>query len=222
MASLNLKLSPDEVAVATDPARQREGRSPRAAIAELALATAIGRPWDGEFTDLKSWDTWPRLRIKVARLCMRAAMPPSGDMRVRQDDPDDTVFVLVDDYDRPIFRFEGWLLGSDAKRVGSLIVSDQKYGPHFRVPRQALKSCLDLKKKRERKPDVWPSMRKGDDGRHPSKVTHSLIRSKFTYPCFRCGNTIPVGALVGGSVATSTIHGDPAECGYVPKDTKSP
>jgi hypothetical protein len=66
---------------------------------------------------------------------------------------------------------------------------------------------------RERFEEPWPSRRPGDDGKYPEAYGH-VIRSKWSYPCFRCGKTIPAGALVGGNLATGTIHGDPNECAF--------
>ena len=219
---ITVNLSADEIMVAVDPARQREGRSPRAAVAEMAVAHGLHRRWDGVFLELQDWDTWKRLNKTVSRIYVRAPLPPLGSIRVLDIEPDDGVFVLVNDQKKPMFTLEGWILGADARRVGQRGVGGE---PHCLVPPKLLRPCWELKKQTKKTGRLgrgdpandfggtgrYPQLLDSDDGRPPEQVNPSYP-ARWALPCRRCQTLVPVGAPATWSAKTGWIHGDAADC----------
>jgi hypothetical protein len=232
-------LSPEKIARATLIGRERhaargastapEVLSVQTACAEQAVALALHREWNGEFTSVDQWKVWKKLGLSVSGLHVRVEHFAMGGLHVHESDPDDGVFILVIDRDSPEFVIAGWMLGSDAKKNVYWNTEETAGPPHFLVPQTDLRSCSELRREPDRAggggggsyrkdpaPDFagkgkWPQMRYADDGGHPSKYGH-IITSSWDLPCCRCQTLILKGQPLGGNLVTGTIHGDPAMC----------
>lgn len=76
------------------------------AAAELAVAKATNRYWDGSFNTYKRGD--------VGSVQVRSTKRPDGCLIVRPSDPADAVYFLVVG-EIPEFTVVGWIMGENAK-----------------------------------------------------------------------------------------------------------
>jgi hypothetical protein len=218
-----VKLGVDEIAAATEIGKKRgTPTGVHAAIAEMAVAVALHRKWDGAFTALKDWKIWQRLGRAPSCVIIRTASSAAGELLVKTDDPDDAVFILVIDRDAPTFVLAGWTGSKDAKRA---VYWNETTG-RFVVPPSDLRSCFDLKKEQkktsgklgrgDRANDFggtgrYPQVFDSDEWLAPSKVGH-IYPARFALPCRRCQTVVPEGMPATWSPQTGWIHGDPKDC----------
>lgn len=156
-----VSLSPTEIAQAMEVASRRNqmqraaGRPDgkviedsldidvQGACAELAVAKALGLPWDGKFFDDAEWLVWRTSGHDVSGLEVRSTRYRSGRLILHRDDSDDLPFVLVRACDNALFEIVGWYWGRDGKKeqwwedVG-------RNRPCFYVPNDLLRPMNDL------------------------------------------------------------------------------
>lgn len=100
------------------------------ALGELAVCRYLG--YVGELTV----DTY-KTAADVGQYEVRTRSRPNYELIVRDDDPNDAVFILVLK-DGPVFRIKGWIRGRDAKRAEWV----QRYGgrpPAYFVPHASMR-----------------------------------------------------------------------------------
>ena len=191
------------------------------AMAEYAVASALGHKWEGAFTNVTEWRAWKRLKREVRMVEVCVGDYATAPLIVRESDPD-VPFILVIDR-KPEFLIIGWMFGADAKKPEWWNAVDKC----FDVPQTELRACTELRddaghggggggRRRDPAPDFggtgrWPQMRYADDGSPPSKYGN-VVTASWDTPCCRCQTIIPKGGLVGGNLVTGSIHGDPLQC----------
>lgn len=117
------------------------GRRSEAAIhiqgarGELAVAIALGQPWQGSVDTFKQGGD-------VGPLQVRCRSHPDWDLLVRTDDPDEAIYVLVTGTDR-VYNVVGWIRGRDAKRPEWIRSHGGREAAWF-VPQSALTPIGDV------------------------------------------------------------------------------
>jgi len=99
------------------------------AAGEYAVAKFLGIHWDGSVDAFQ--------RADVGRLEVRTRSRHDWDLIVRQDDADDSPFVLVTGQ-APEYRVRGWIRGGEAKRP-EWLRDHGHHGPAWFVPAAALR-----------------------------------------------------------------------------------
>lgn len=111
-------------------------------LAELAVATALGMPWDGKFFQNEEWEQWRTSGHDVGPLEIRSTKHRTGRLILHDDDRDDSPFVLVL-ADSPRFKLAGWVYGRDGKKESNW--EDVGYGrPCYYVKQSRLKPMQEL------------------------------------------------------------------------------
>jgi hypothetical protein len=113
------------------------------AKAELAVAKALGRPWEGKFFDN---DTWIEVKDKVhdvEGVEVRSTNHRNGGLLLHPADKDSSRFVLVVATDDPVFLLAGWCYASDGKTVSNW-VELQRGRPCYRVGQTDLRPIEEL------------------------------------------------------------------------------
>jgi hypothetical protein len=108
------------------------------ACGEVAVAKAMGRYWGGSVNTFKSGGDLDGTGWEV-----RTRSEHDYDLIVRDDDPDDRVFILVTGI-APDYQVRGWMKAADAKRQEWR----KDYGGHgaaFFVPSECLREMGDLR-----------------------------------------------------------------------------
>ena len=128
---IKVSLSPEEIKFATDLGELRHNESIRqgkkdahglkisreeakkldiiGAIGELAVAVALGIPFDATVNTWKAPDLGDLLQV-------RTATKHNYSLLVRPGDKDEEVFVLTTCENLPDFHIHGWLWGKEAKQ----------------------------------------------------------------------------------------------------------
>ncbi len=100
------------------------------AIGELAIATALGRPWDATINTFKS-------QPDVGRAEVRTRSKSYYELIVRPDDRDDSPYILVTGK-APHYQVVGWCWGHEAKKPEYWRTHGDRPGAYF-VPHAALR-----------------------------------------------------------------------------------
>lgn len=214
---VSVKLTREQVAFVRGAPRNEEVPLARA-LAEYAVAHALGQKWDGGLVNVPEWKTWKRLSRDVKMIEVCVGNYATAPLTVYKSD-DDVPFVLVIDRN-PEYVLAGWMFGADAKKDTYW----NEVEKCFQVPQSALRSCTELLpparavsgERRDPAPDFaghgkWPQMRYADPGDHPTNHG-AIITSKFDLPCLRCQTIVKAGEPITGDLVTGTIHGDPLMC----------
>lgn len=99
------------------------------ACGEMAFAKAVNRYWDGSCSTF-------RTKADVGALEVRTRSKPWYELIVREDDADDSVFVLVTGR-APRYSVRGWIKAGDAKKAEWLQTHGGREAAYF-VPHVAL------------------------------------------------------------------------------------
>jgi len=100
-------------------------------LAELAVAKALGRYWDGSVNTFKRGD--------VSRLQVRFTLHAEGRLIIRAEDADQDVFVLVIGLGPREFHVAGWIRGRDGRKPQWLTRPDPGRLHCWAVPQDALR-----------------------------------------------------------------------------------
>lgn len=129
-----VSLSPAEVAFAVEVGRARQRMHDvldhadgkvlddgqdvhvQGCLGELAVAKALGLPWDGKFFDDAKWQEWRKNGHDVSGLEVRSTRWRSGRLILHRDDNDALPFVLVRACNGALFEIAGWYWGRDGKK----------------------------------------------------------------------------------------------------------
>lgn len=106
------------------------------ACAEMAVAKALGRYWDGGIDTYKGGD--------VGSYQVRWTPKESNSLIVRAQDADDAVFILVTGVS-PHYVVQGWVTGGEAKQPQWARDPNGRPAAYF-VPQQALHPLTTLPK----------------------------------------------------------------------------
>lgn len=104
---------------------------------ELAVAKALGIPWDATVNTFKS------LPDLTGNIEIRTRSKSDYDLLIRPDDKDDKIFVLVIRKSTKIFDVIGWIKAKDAKQEQWLKTHGNRPAAYF-VPQQELKGIESL------------------------------------------------------------------------------
>jgi hypothetical protein len=108
--------------------------------AEIATAIAVDRHWG----DDPEPDYLGDVGSRSPKLHVRHSVRPDGRLILREDDPDDAVFVLVTGT-IPAFRVCGWITGREGK-AGDLIDLNNNRPPCWMVPQSELRPIEELQR----------------------------------------------------------------------------
>jgi hypothetical protein len=107
------------------------------ACGEVAAAKALGAYWGGSINTFKTGGDLDSTGYEV-----RTRSEQNYDLIIRDDDPNDRIFILVTGQ-TPNYEIAGWLLAADAKQV-EFKKDYGGYGPAYFVPRKHLRPMREL------------------------------------------------------------------------------
>ena len=98
------------------PSDTSVGIDEQGAIAELAVALALGLPWSGRFVaQLEQWLTWRHANGDIGSVEVRSTRSSSGHLLLQPGDKDGAPYLLAVVGPLPRVRLAGWLPGHAAK-----------------------------------------------------------------------------------------------------------
>lgn len=115
-------------------------------LGELAVAKALGLPWDGKFFNDAEWQAWRLSGHDVSGLEVRSTRWRSGRLILHRDDNDDLPFILVRAGENAMFEIVGWYWARDGKRE-EWWQDVRRNRPCFYVPNHLLRPMSDLLKR---------------------------------------------------------------------------
>lgn len=107
------------------------------AVAELAVAKAMDKHWDGALGNYDAAD--------VGQFQVRSTRHADGHLIVHDSDDSDAIFILVLSGAAPIYEIAGWKFGGDAKN-GKYRVERRPGHPCFWVPQSDLEPFEELQR----------------------------------------------------------------------------
>lgn len=107
------------------------------ACGEVAVAKALGKYWGGSINTFKDGGDIASTGWEV-----RTRSDHKHDLIVRDDDPNERIFILVTGQS-PSFRIHGWILARDAKRE-EWLKNYGGFGPAYFVPKEHLRPMGEI------------------------------------------------------------------------------
>lgn len=119
------------------------GIDKQGALAEMAVAKALGRAWDGKFFEISDWLKWREVGNDVSGLEIRSTKHKNGRLIVHPKDKQFAKFVLVIAHDESKYELKGWAYGLECQRPEYF--ADVGYGrPCYYAPREILRDIKTL------------------------------------------------------------------------------
>lgn len=157
---MKVKLSQEEINLAYEIAEKRNksqrsanrkdgkvledsiGIDRQGALAEMAVAKALGRAWDGKFFEIDDWYKWREVGNDVSGLEIRSTKHRNGRLIIHPKDKDYAPFILVI-ANKDDFELKGWVYGFEGKREEWW--QDVGYGrPCYYVPQDILRDIYTV------------------------------------------------------------------------------
>lgn len=118
------------------------GIDKQGALAEMAVAKALGRAWDGKFFEISDWLKWREVGNDVSGLEIRSTKHKNGRLIIHPRDKDYAPFILVVQ-NKDDFELVGWIYGLEGKKQEYF--ADVGYGrPCYYAPREILRDIKTL------------------------------------------------------------------------------
>lgn len=113
------------------------------ALAEYAVAKALGKMWTGCFFEIDDWYKWREIGDDVAGLEIRATKHKNGRLIVHPKDKQYAKFVLVVAYNELQYELKGWAYGLECQRQEYW--KDVGYGrPCYYAPQEILRDITTI------------------------------------------------------------------------------
>jgi len=109
------------------------------ACGEMAVAKAAGLYWGGSVNTFKQGGD-----ILSTKWEVRTRSRHDYDLIIRDDDPDDRVYILVTGTS-PTYSIHGWILAAEAKMMQGFRKDHGSYRPAFFIPKNKLRAMGGLK-----------------------------------------------------------------------------
>lgn len=112
------------------------------AAAEMAVAKALGRAWDGKFFEIGEWYKWREVGNDVSGLEIRSTKHKNGRLILHPRDKDYAPFILVVQ-NKDDFELVGWLYAFEGKKQEYW--KDVGYGrPCYYAPQEILRDITTI------------------------------------------------------------------------------
>ena len=113
-------------------------------LAEQAVASAFGLPWDGKFKPIAEWDVWRRAGHDVSGLEVKSTKRYNGSLILHRESRPELPAVLVIIESSSSFKLVGWTFTKEGQQERFWREKPDVPESCFMVPQSYLKTMTDL------------------------------------------------------------------------------